>query len=295
MRTLDIRFPKLGTLLAAGALMIAVPSQASVIATASVNEGSQASSVVDTGTVVGKTATAAAHTSGDTHATASATYGVLKVTTNGSTSSGASNGGAQAKFSDHLKLENAALAGKQGRVTLAYQFDYDAWVDASGDGFANGSVSFLAWANNSYAWFLDYLNTDTAGYTMYEYRDPNGQGRTYGVPRTNILYVTTDFVWGNHIATSFELQTSVGTYVPNPGRGGAASYNFDAGNSAYWAGIVSATADGELVNDYLLTSLSGTDYSRSFVPAAAEVPEPATAAVFLFGLALLGLQRARRQ
>ena len=61
---------------------------------------------------IGKTASAAAHSAGDTHATASATYGVLKVTTHGSISSGASNGGAQAKFSDTLKLENAALTGK---------------------------------------------------------------------------------------------------------------------------------------------------------------------------------------
>jgi hypothetical protein len=279
---------------AACSICFALPAHAGLTASAGVSNGSAASQVVDYGTVTGNAAHAAADmASGDAHARASATYGVVKASSYGSTSLTGSNSGAQAAFSDTLRLDNAELNGKTGQLTLAYYFDYDARVDASGNGSANGSVSFLARAGTSYGWFLDYLNTDQPGYTMYEHQDLSGSGRVYGVPRTNYLYVTTNFVWGQSIATSFEIQTSVGSYVPAQG-GGTASYMFDAGHSGYWAGVVSATADGQRVTDYLLSSASGTDYSASFAPAS-DVPEPGSAAIVLAGLALLGARRLRRR
>lgn len=279
-------------LLAACTVGCAVSAHAGVAATASVSDGSAASQVTDYGSVVGNTAHASADlANGNAHATASATYGVLTVDSRGGAAASGSNGGAQASFSDTLTLDNAALNGQAGRVTMAYYFDYDAAVGATGNGFSNGSLSFLAWAGNNYSWFLDYQRSDQPGYLMYEYRDPFGQGRSYGVPARNYLYVTTDFTWGQGINTRFEMQTSIGSYVPSTG-GGTASYDFTA-HGGYWAGIVSATANGKQVSDYALSSASGTDYSESFVPAN-DVPEPATAAIFLAGLALLGVQRARK-
>jgi hypothetical protein len=279
---------------AACSIGCALPAHAGLTATAGVSDGSVASQVVDYGTVTANTAHASADIAGgDAHARASATYGVLKVSSWGSTSKSGSNNGAQAGFSDRITLENAELNGTAGQLTLAYYFNYDANVDATGNGSSNGSLSFLARAGTSYGWFLDYLNTDQPGYTMYEHQDPTGSGRVYGVPRTNYLYVTTDFIWGQSLATSFDIQTSIGAYVPAQG-GGTASYDFDAGNSGYWAGIVSATANGQRVTDYLLSSASGTDYSMSFVPTN-DVPEPATLSIIFAGLVLLGLQRARKR
>jgi hypothetical protein len=277
-------------LLAACTLGCAVSAHAGVAASVTVNDGSAAGQVSDYGTVLGHTTYASANVP-NAHATASARYGALMAGTHGGTSAFSSNTGAQASYSDTLWLDNAALYGQTGRVTLAYYFDYDAAAGATGSGFSNGSLSFLAWANSSYSEFLDYQRSDQPGYTMVEYRDPFGQGRTYGVPATNYLYVTTDFTWGQGINTSFQIQASIGAYVPS-NVSGTATYDFTA-HGGYWAGIVSASANGKQVTDYALTSLSGTDYSQSFVPAN-DVPEPATAAIFLAGLALLGVQRARK-
>jgi hypothetical protein len=276
-------------LLAACTIGFAASAHAGVATTASVNTGSSASQVTDYGTIVNNQAHASASLPGNS-ASADAGYGVLNIAGKGSISALAGNGGAQASFNDTLRFENAALTGKAGMATVAYYLDYDFSVGASGDGYSNGSLSFQAWAGNNYSWVLDYQTTSGTGYLMYEYRNPFGQGRFYNVPATNYLYVTTDFTWGNGFNTSLQLQSSIGSYVPSNGRGTA---TYDLAGMGYWAGIVSVTADGQNVSDYTLSSLSGKDYSKSFVPAN-DVPEPATIAIFLAGLALLGVQRARK-
>jgi hypothetical protein len=267
----------------------AASAQAGVVSIASVNSGSSASQVTDYGTVVNNQAHASASVPNN-NASANAAYGMLNITGKGSISALAGNGGAQASFTDALRFENAALTGKAGMATIAYYLDYDFSVGATGDGYSNGSLSFIATVGSNYSWILDYQTTSGAGYLMYEYRDPFGQGRSYGVPPSNYLYVTTDFTWGGGFNTNFEIQSSIGSYVPSNGRGTA---TYDLAGMGYWAGIVSVTADGQNVSDYTLSSLSGKDYSKSFVPAN-DVPEPATIAIFLAGLALLGVQRARK-
>lgn len=68
----------------------------------------------------------------------------------------------------------------------------------------------------------------------------------------------------------------------------------DLGHSTYWGGINSITlADGSVVS-YSVTSESGTDYSRSFIPDA-QVPEPGSLLLFPSALALLALSRRRKQ
>ena len=274
-------------------LLLSTPAHAELVAAASISSGATNLQMVNYGPPNGDPVSAAVHLQANAHATAAASYGVVKATTNGTISSGSVSGGAGAKFTDALLLSNSTLTGKQGLLTLAYYFDYDQSVASSGAGSSNGSLSFLAWAGSNYSWYMDYVSTDTAGYTMYEYRDPSGTGRTYGVPNQNYLYVTTGFTWGHFIHTSFEVNTSVGSYVPF-NAAGTGSFDFDAGHSGYWAGIVSASADGETVTDYDLTSRSGTDYSQSFVPAN-EVPEPGTVPALLLGLGILGMLRLRKR
>ena len=56
---------------------------------------------------------------------------------------------------------------------------------------------------------------------------------------------------------------------------------------------VAISTDGKLVTDYQITAASGTDYRDSFVPSA-DVPEPASLALFaLGGMALAYRRRAR--
>jgi hypothetical protein len=66
--------------------------------------------------------------------------------------------------------------------------------------------------------------------------------------------------------------------------GGSSSF-INASNSAYWGGVQYVTNSlGEQV-DFTVSSLSGTDYSQSFVPAP--VPEPETYAMLIAGLAVV--------
>ena len=258
-------------------LLLSSPAQAELVAAASIWDYQTNPQVVKYGPHTGSTVSAAVQSPAHMQAAASASYGAINVSTSGSISSGSVSGGAGAKFDDMLLLSNSALNGTQGQLTLAYYFDYDQFVEKSGTGFSNGSLTFLAWAGSNYSNYMDYLNTDSGGYTMYEYRDPNGGGRTYDVSRRNYLYVTTGFTWGQYLHTSFEINSNVGSYVPSNSTG-TASFGFDAAQSGYWGGIVSASAGGNTVTDYDLTSRSGTDYSHSFVPHG-DVPEPGTVPV----------------
>lgn len=286
---------KSGAVALASALSLFVAhsaANAGVIANTTVSDGSSASTIYDFGVTVDNTTRASVSTpSGETNAAASATYGIVKASTSSSISGSATgaSGYASAKFDDNLKLSNAELNGKQGRVTLAYYFTYDASVTASGGAFSNGNVSVMARAGNSYAWYVDLASTQIPGYTMFEHQEPTGQGRVYDVPKSNYIYVTSDFTWGQYINTSLELIV-LGSQSNPPG--GSASFNFDAGHSGYWAGVMSASADGQTVDTYELTSLSGTDYSKSLAPTG-DVPEPSSVA--LLSIAGLGLAVLRKK
>lgn len=69
----------------------------------------------------------------------------------------------------------------------------------------------------------------------------------------------------------------------------------DAFHSAYWGGIV-AVRDSDLnIVPFSVTSASGTDYRRSFVPGEVPtVPEPATLSMLCCGFAFLLNRRVRR-
>jgi hypothetical protein len=70
---------------------------------------------------------------------------------------------------------------------------------------------------------------------------------------------------------------------------GIAGFEAHFGNSLDWGGITRVTNSitGEEITDWTVTSLSGFDYSKSFI-----VPEPSTGLLMLVGMGLLA--RARR-
>ncbi|MCU0775338.1 MAG: PEP-CTERM sorting domain-containing protein [Ideonella sp.] len=67
----------------------------------------------------------------------------------------------------------------------------------------------------------------------------------------------------------------------------------DYGSTLLWTGVSSVLdANGQLVPDWVMRSGSGFDYSRSFV---SQVPEPATVALMLAGLGVVGAAAKRRR
>jgi hypothetical protein len=69
----------------------------------------------------------------------------------------------------------------------------------------------------------------------------------------------------------------------------------DAGNSIYWGGVIAVTdLNGNAVDGWSITSASGTDYAKSFVPIGG-VPEPASWMLMIVGFGLMGAALRQRQ
>jgi hypothetical protein len=86
--------------------------------------------------------------------------------------------------------------------------------------------------------------------------------------------VTVPIIWGASTLLLVDLSgaTDAG-YDPPSGLTAGASE--DLSHSLYWAGISGATAGGNSVSNFVVTSQSGANFANSFVPAAG-VPEPSS-------------------
>lgn len=110
---------------------------------------------------------------------------------------------------------------------------------------------------------------------------------TYAGDPSGIYTMTVPFFFGTAEGMSVNLTAGAADMQPFGG-----SANDDLAHSVYWGGISDVTANGVPVSSFTVTSDSGTDWSKSFVPAQTSVPEPGTR-VLLFG-ALGGAWLARR-
>lgn len=94
---------------------------------------------------------------------------------------------------------------------------------------------------------------------------------------------------------SFTLRGDVYLSLDGGSVGGTGSYQsaglVDLSHSIYWAGITSITAaNGAVITNFSAIGSSGHDWGQSSVPS---VPEPATYALLLCGLATLAWRRRR--
>jgi hypothetical protein len=99
--------------------------------------------------------------------------------------------------------------------------------------------------------------------------------------------------------TPFQLVGDMNAFVQalTSFAGDEASANSNFGSSGLWGGLSDVhLADGTLLTGYSVSSTSGFDWTRAYAaaPDVSPVPEPASYALVLAGLGLLGFVRRRR-
>lgn len=243
-----------------------------------------------------------------------AQYGILKISTFGSTvvpsdvwSTPVVHGSASAQYSDSVTLSSAELTGKKGLVTVDIyneilidthsligglspraRYGFEFGMSTAYLGIDDSRVVISA---NAYSNINDVVQ---GGYSAEDYYGAN-YNLGYDV---NKFSITQEFVFGTPLQfyNSMWADGVIPTNLYPQTESEFARFLVDAGNSTYWGGIQSVKIDGVEITDYQLTSDSGTDYSRSFVPTSTQpdptdVPEPATLVLISLGLLSLCTRR----
>jgi hypothetical protein len=214
------------------------------------------------------------------------------------TSSGGGNisSGASAVFTDALILNRDGLYGESGTISIKYYVDFNQSYLASGDDLSNGQVSFDGLLGATHGYVTEY-DRDGYGDTPPIYKSTDSRGVITTRPGgPSWIYITSDFRWGFPLGFGLGVQLDASAYSPSSNA--ALAYSLDAAHSGYWGGITEVMVNGVKVEDYELTSLSGTDYSKSFAPTTptADIPEPSSFALFtVAGLIAFCTNRRRRR
>lgn len=217
-----------------------------------------------------------------------------------------------ARWSDQVTISDPARAGQPG--TAMAMLDLSGLVGANSSPFANvrnPDGSFLYQDSSGYArvtvsgnglnWTTQTWDDACAAVGWGGWlacsaalaNDPTGRG-TYQAGSIGVLPVVVDFVFGRPFALSYTLTASAGgtaatSYYRMSASGGGAG-NADMSHTLLWGGISGVfDQSGANVNDFGLSSASGFDYR-----VAAVVPEPASVALMLSGLAVLASVLRRR-
>jgi hypothetical protein len=226
-----------------------------------------------------------------------ASGGVMKSSTSASYTTGplAASSLSFGQWADYIRVESAGLAtGTTVQVHYSFQLDTDLLLSYTPrNGFGGGAYS-LGWTE----WRFQHYISGNGNSTIGERQDILSDGSYVTAPQPGFQLPSPDgrvelvanFAIGSpmYMYTGLLAQTFVGD-----GRG-IASVNAGASSSLYWGGIDLVTlADGRKV-DFSVFSDSGTDYARSYAPAA-QVPEPGTLALFAVAGALMTLAARRRR
>lgn len=190
---------------------------------------------------------------------------------------------AHVRISDWYVISSAGMAGQIGTTSMIghYQMHSTTVVGSAGESAATAS-SMFSMANISpgagrgeigrTAILNHFVDSNGTHLSEYFFATNNGVVVSYNTP----MSVSFDFVYDAPIYLTIDLQVSAGAQFDGTGI-------LDASHSFYWGGLEVAGLER---GQYTLTSGSGTDWSRSFLPAPQDLPEPP---MFLLGLTLLAL------
>lgn len=229
------------------------------------------------------------HGSSEARGLAIADYGVLKGSATaaavtfsvGGVYAGHASASASASFSDSLTITSPGLNGKRGTTSVqAFLRQTGVLVTwptplATAGAYARLFVTTPSTTTATYRIVNYALSASNSSTTYAAYND--GQAVGFGAPIVDSF----DFTFGQPFSFTFLLQVGASAQ-----RDGIATLS--AGDSAYWAGLGEVYYLGDEVSNFSLTSASGTDYSKSFVP----VPEVSSRLLLLVGVLLLFLTGA---
>lgn len=212
------------------------------------------------------------------YAEASADYGILKLYGEAHRVGGSgSTGYATAEWNDVLTFNSDTLDGQTGHATLHYQIDGSFNVGLSG-GTSDYAKFYLDVTTRDTAHYYDSLAEDNPYFGYYgngSLDNPN----FLNAPRT----LEISFTYGVPLELRFWVQIQTAALWDN------GSYAIaDLSHTATWGGITDIEDSlGDPVEDYSLSSDSGTDYLNP-------IPEPSTTALLLgAGVFVVALSRRR--
>jgi hypothetical protein len=199
-------------------------------------------------------------------------------------------GRASASWSDGFAITSSSIApGQRGT------FDVSVVVQGTLYGEAKAAIgSCGCWAiSDSIATGNFWINTRVDGGNLASQGggrfivDSDGNTSNSGAQSFALTFSDVPFIVGREIAVTLSLATITGTTTFNLSSA-LAQANYS--HTMIWGGLSNVrNADGVLINDYTAVSPeSGFDFARA---AVSSVPEPASWAFLLTGLALLALAR----
>lgn len=223
--------------------------------------------------------------SGSAVATATSNYGILKAYSyaNGAEAFPSSSATAYSQYTDHVTISERDGSHSDTLAYVSFLTDFRYLSTVFSENSQAVGTRGVAFASYTLGASSALESVSMRGYDEHYFgqQPQDNQHIVQLLPSSMTLAI--------NLGTSFSINAYLEATTALQGNGSAM---IDASHSAYWGGISSVTNQfGESI-DYVLSSNSGTDWSRSFSPA---VPEPESYVLMLLGLAVLSWGARRKR